>query len=128
MISRTAACLAGVLGGVSWLARFVLDKVDPGLASGDWGVALHWAGGVWLALAAATGGARLVKAGTVWLRLVAAVGAVCLAAIAWSLADQVFDDLLAEAAIGVLVAAVSGLLYFRPDSRARRRASAGAAG
>ncbi len=128
MISRTAACLAGVLGGLSWLARLVLDQLDPGIAAGDWGIALHWAGGVWLALAAATGGARLARAGALWLRLVLAVAALLLAWIAWSLADRTFDDLLAEGILGALVAALSAALYFRPDHRAKRRASSHVAG
>lgn len=124
MISRAAACLAGVLGGLAWLARWLLDELtDGGFATGDWGIALLWAGGVWLALAAATGGARLVRKGTVWLRLILAVSAVLLAGVAWSLVDQMIDnDVFAEGMIGVVVAALSALLYFRPDDRARRRA------
>lgn len=122
MISRAAASFAGVLGGLAWLLRFALDKLSDGFATGDWGVALLWAGGVWLALAAATGAARLVRKGTVWLRVILAVSAVLLAWVLWSLADQMFPDVLAEGVIGLVVAVASAVLYFRPDRSSHRSA------
>lgn len=110
------------------MARFVLDKVAPDLAAGDVGVALHWAGGVWLALAAATGGARLVRANLWWLRLIAAVGALALAAIAWSLADENLPDLTAEAGIGAVAVVLSAVLFLRTPGSTHRGTGHGTAG
>ncbi|MFT3872940.1 MAG: hypothetical protein QM714_09895 [Nocardioides sp.] len=123
MVSRAAACLAGFLGGLSWLLLLGLDRVKPSITDGDWGVALQWAGGVWLALAAATAAARLVRSGTVWLRAIVAVSAVLLAVIAWSLATGAVDRRLAEGVIGGVVAVVSAVV-FRRSSSAKRWADA----
>ncbi len=123
MVSRAAACLAGFLGGLSWLLLLLLDRVKPSLADGDWGVALQWAGGVWLALAAATAAARLVSSGTVWLRAIVAVSAVLLAVIAWSLATGAVDRRLVEGVVGGVIAVVSAVV-FRRSSSAKRWADA----
>ena len=113
MISRTAACLAGVLGGLCWVARYVLSATDLVAAGGQVGTALRWAGATWLLLAVISAGARLARASAVWLRVVLGVAVVLLAFIALSLLYPATGRLLGDAIFGAVSALTAGFLWVR---------------
>ena len=75
---RTGAAVAGLLGGLAWLAAYVLDQTDRAAAADVVG----WAGVVLLAVAVVGAGAGLVRRSATWLRVVVAL---CFALLVWSL-------------------------------------------
>ncbi|MEP9363520.1 hypothetical protein ABLE68_11190 [Nocardioides sp. CN2-186] len=75
---RTGAAAAGLLGGLAWLAAYVLDQTDRAGAADLVG----WLGVVLLAVAVVGAGAALVSRSATWLRVVVAL---CFAALVWSL-------------------------------------------
>ena len=107
----TLARLAGVLGGLCWLARAVLDDGDGPTSLID---ALHWGGLALLALALLGIGAGLVT-GLPALRVVVAI---CLVLLAWAVLEFLRDqyaDRGVDGALGLLVAlyCLAGLLLRR---------------
>lgn len=117
MISRAAASLAGVLGGLCWLARYLLDRFGVVSASGDVGMVLLWLGATWLVLALVSGGVRLARAQAVALRLLLGVVAAVLGWVVLSLAYALLPDRLAEAVVGTVVAVASLVVYLRVRGR-----------
>jgi hypothetical protein len=112
----TLARIAGVLGGLCWLGRAVLDD-----GSGPTSLinALYWAGMALLALALLGIGAELVS-GLVALRIVVAI---CLVLLGWAVLEflrQQYADRWVDGAVGVLVA-----LYCLVGLLRRRRPDAG---
>ncbi len=108
----TTARVAGLLGGLLWIVRVVLDRA--GLSSElD---ALHWSGLVLLAVALAAVGAGLVSKSATWLRIVVAVAVPLLV---WSVVEvvrPVGDALAFDGVLGAIVvlAALGSLLRRRP--------------
>ncbi len=115
MISRTAACLAGIVGGACWVARYALDYFDVTPAGSDIGVVLRWAGATWLLLALFAAGTRLVHKAALWLRLLIGCVVPLLAIIVLSLSYSALPRLVAEAAAGALVVVVSLVLLVRGE-------------
>jgi hypothetical protein len=107
----TLVRLAGVLGGLCWVLRAILDDGDGSEALIN---ALHYGGMALLALALLGIGAGLVS-GLVALRIVVAV---CLLALAWAVLEflhQQYDDRVVDGVVGALLAAycLTGLLVRR---------------
>lgn len=99
---RTAVLLSGVVGGMSWLVRTVLDRVDVGVGLDP---ALHWVGLLLVATALCGYGAGLVSA--TWLRLVVGVAFPVLVWSVLEVFDPGTDPSLADGALGLVVAAVA---------------------
>jgi len=126
MTPTTLARVAGVLGGLCWLARAILDDGNGPTSAID---ALHWGGSALLAIALLGIGADLVT-GLVALRVVVAI---CLVLLAWAVLEFLhsqYDDRWVDGIVGVLVAlyCVVGLVqrHRHPDDdepRAPRRSS-----
>jgi hypothetical protein len=126
MTPTTLARVAGVLGGLCWLARAILDDGDGPTSLID---ALHWGGMALLALALLGIGADLVT-GLVALRVVVAL---CLVLLAWAVLEFLhsqYDDRWVDGVLGLLMAlyCVAGLAYRRRHPhevapRAPRRSS-----
>jgi hypothetical protein len=125
---RTAAALAGLVGGLAWIVAFVLDKTDHA-GPGDFVAGL---GLVLLAVATVAAGAGLVSRSATWLRVIVAI---CFALLVWSvlqvLSDGI-DERLVQAAAGLAAVAIAGAVLSRrprpvqepvvqsPGHRARR--------
>jgi hypothetical protein len=126
MTPTTLARVAGVLGGLCWLARAILDDGNGPTSLID---ALHWGGLALLALALLGIGADLVT-GLVPLRVVVAI---CLVALAWAVLEFLhsqYADRRVDGILGVLMAVycVAGLAYRHrhaqdSEPRERRRSS-----
>lgn len=117
MISRAAASLAGVLGGLCWVARYLLDRFDVVTGASDASVVLFWLGSTWLILALVSGGVRLARAQAVALRILLGVVAAVLGWVVLSLAYAVLPDRLAEAVTGGGIAVVALVIYLRLRDR-----------
>lgn len=106
---RTTAALAGLIGGLAWIAAFVLDRMDrAGLAGAVAGVGL-----VLLAAAAMAAGAGLVSRSATWLRVVVAI---CFALLAWSVLQVLSDGIgerLVHAAAGLAAAVIASVALSR---------------
>ena len=123
MDPRTYARAAGLLGGLSWVVRLVLDLNGSG--SGTPSDLLRWAGLVLLAVALAALGASLVSRSALWLRVIVGVAFPLLV---WSVLEVLHpagDPEAVDGVFGALAAVVAavGLLRSRPP---RRRTPAGA--
>lgn len=113
---RSLTHIAGVLGGLFWIVRLVLDAA--GVADGALD-ALYWSGLVLVAVALVGAGAGLVSKSAAWLRVI--VGA-AFPALVWSVLEVVRaggDALVVDAIVGAAVLAVSviGLRRSRRNSR-----------
>ena len=118
---RTAAPVAGIVGGTCWVARLVLDLL--GSADSAASEILYWAGLVFLAIAFAEAGISLVRKGTVWLR---AIVGIAFPLLVWSLVEflhPVTDPEIVDGICGliVLVVAVVQLNRLRGEAAPRRR-------
>lgn len=106
---RTPAALAGLAGGLAWLAALALDRNGwSALAE-----VLEWTGLVLVLGAAVAAGAGLVSRSTPWLR--ATVG-VCFALLVWCLVYLVGgsgDGRLAHAGLGLLAVVAAALAMAR---------------
>jgi hypothetical protein len=104
--------VAGVLGGVAWLAGAVVDRTDGAEALVN---TLHWGGSALILIALLGIGAGLVS-GLLALRVVVAA---CLAALAWAVVEwlhSALPDPYVDGAAGVVLA-----LYCLASLRRRRR-------
>lgn len=115
---RIAAVIAGLLGGLAWIAAYLLDRgawselVDP----------LTWAGLVLLGLATLGAGAGLVSRSAPWLRGLVAICFTLLAGSLLAVLHDAGDDRTLDALVGLVAMVVSiGVLARRP---ARPAASA----
>ncbi len=113
MISRTPACLSGILGGACWVARYLLDDYGMAAADGQVGTALRWAGLTWLVLALFAAGVGLTARSMLALRLVVGVCVVLLAATALSLLYPATGRLLGDAIFGGVVLLGSLVVWWR---------------
>lgn len=109
MTPTTLARVAGVLGGLCWLARAILDDGNGPTALID---ALRWGGLALLALALLGIGAGLVT-GLVALRIVVAI---CLVMLGWAVLEFLhnqYDDRWVDGILGLLIAlyCVAGLIF-----------------
>ena len=122
MDPRTYARTAGLLGGLSWVVRFVLDLNGSG--TGIAADVLWWAGLVLLAVALAALGASLVSRSALWLRVIVGVAFPLLVWSVLEVLNPAGDQEAVDGIFGALAAvvAVVGLLRSRPP---RRRSHAG---
>jgi len=114
MGSRTAVALAGILGGLAWIAAAALDAVGAGGLVD----ALTWVGLVLLLVAALGVGAGLVSRTTPWLRVVVAVCFVLLVGSVLQVARDSADVHMVDAVFGVLAAAAAVAALARSRSAA----------
>ena len=101
---RALGPVAGVLGGLCWVVRWVVDLT--GVAA-SWADPVRWAGLGLLAVALACVGASLVSKSALWLRLIVAVA---FPALVWSLFSVVRGDgdaVALEGALGLLAVVLS---------------------
>jgi hypothetical protein len=100
---RARAAVAGLLGGLAWIAAYVADgSSDAGLVE-----ALTWSGVVLLAWAVVLAGASLVSRSATWLRVLVSV---CLTALVGSVLQVVrdaADPVSVDAVVGVLAVVAS---------------------
>jgi hydrogenase/urease accessory protein HupE len=120
---HTLARSSGLVGGLCWLARYVLDRSGSGPA--DAGDALYWAGLVLLAVALVAAGAGLVSSSATWLR---AIVGVALPLLVWSVLEVLHpagDSETIDAAFGLAMALVSvaGLVRGRSHGEQRSRSA-----
>ncbi|MXG89993.1 hypothetical protein [Nocardioides flavescens] len=111
-----SARVAGILGGLCWLARAVLDGTGAPAPAVD---GLYWGGLALLAVALLAIGAGLVS-GIATLRVLVAV---CLGVMAWSLLEFLrgqYADARVDAVAGVVVAlgCAAGVARRRPTAPA----------
>lgn len=114
---RSLTRVAGVLGGLCWIVRLLLDAVGWVAGALD---PLYWTGLVLLAIALMGAGAGLVSKSAGWLRVIVGVAVPILV---WSVLEVVRnggDALLVDAVVGfaVLVVSVIGLRSGRRKARA----------
>lgn len=119
---RTIARLTGVLGGLCWVVRWVLDLTGTGDGLLD---VLQWAGLALLGVSLAGYGAGLVSRSAVWLRVIVAVAFPLLV---WSVLEvfrDAGDPVLVDAVVGGGVLLVSAVGLARgggpePEDQPRR--------
>ena len=121
MISRTPACLSGILGGACWVSRYVLDLNDVVGADDQIGTALRWAGLTWLVLALFAAGVGLTARSMLALRLVVGVCVVLLGATTLSLLYPATGRLLGDAVFGGVTVLVSLVVWWRGRGRGEPR-------
>lgn len=119
---RAQAAVAGLLGGLFWLVKLVLDVVDVG---GGLVGALTWAGSALLVVATLAAGAGMVNRSTSWLRVVVAVGFVALATSVLQVLRDAGDPMAVDAAVGLVAVVASVLVLSRSRSRRPDPAPAG---
>jgi hypothetical protein len=101
---RALGPVAGLLGGLCWVVRWLADAVGT---TGGWSDSFHWAGLGLLLVALAVVGAGLVSRSALWLRLIVAAA---LPLLVWSIFSVVRgegDAIVLEGAIGLLAVLVS---------------------
>ncbi|HQR28598.1 MAG TPA: hypothetical protein PLP61_16255 [Nocardioides sp.] len=113
MISRTAACVSGILGGACWILHYLLSATGLADAGGNLGVVLKWAGATWLILALVGAGVGLVRRAPLWLKVVVGVAVPLLALTLLSLLYGPLSRLVAEALFGLVVLVGSVVLLRR---------------
>jgi polyferredoxin len=118
------ARLAGLIGGLCWLLRLLLDLAGHG--TGGLADLLYWVGLLLVAVALAGMGAALVSTSATWLRVVAGAGCLLLV---WSVLEVLHDagdPRAVDGLAGLLVAVASGRALSRDRQKKeppRRRAS-----
>ena len=101
---RTSTMVSGVVGGVCWLVRLVLDLA--GTDDGTLVDVLEWGGLALVGIALAAIGASLVGKSELWLR---AIVAVAFPLLVWSVLEvlrQAGDPAVVDGILGVVVLAV----------------------
>ncbi len=115
---HTLARTAGLVGGLAWLVRLVLDLVTSSADVAD--AILHWTGLVLLALALIASGAGLVSRSAPWLR---AIVAVALPLLVWSVLE-VLHPAANPGVVDGIFGAVMAFLAVVALARARRESTA----
>jgi hypothetical protein len=120
------ARLAGLLGGLCWLVRLLLDLAGHG--TGGLADLLHWVGLLLVAVALVGMGAALVSTSGTWLR---AVVGVAFPLLVWSVLEVLHEagnPRVIDGVVGLAVAVASGvaLTRDRPKKEPPRRRSTGA--
>ena len=110
---RTVAAIAGVLGGLLWLARLVLDLAGISDTTLD---LLHLVGGVLLVVAFIGFGAGLVGSSAHWLQ---AIVGLCFPALVWSVLVMAEGDHpeLVDGIFGLGTIVASALVIARERKR-----------
>ncbi|MBB6628566.1 hypothetical protein H5V45_14670 [Nocardioides sp. KIGAM211] len=121
---HTVARGSGLLGGLCWVVRLVLDLAGSGTGGAADG--LYWVGLVLLAVGLAGMGAGLVSTSATWLQ---AIVAVAFPLLVWSVLEVLHpagNPRVIDGVLGLVVAgaAVQRLLRDRRRREARRRAGA----
>lgn len=116
LVPRLAA-LAGLVGGLAWIAAWALDRfAGSGMAD-----VLGWVGLVLVLLAAAVGGLALVPTAPAWLRAVAALGAAVLVwAVVATAQESVGSSRVVDLLAGVVAVVVAGTALGRVLARTGR--------
>jgi hypothetical protein len=104
---RALGPVAGLLGGLCWVARWVADLTGT---AADWADAASWVGLGLLAVALAVVGAGLVSRSALWLRLIVAVAFPLLVWSIYSVVRGEGSTVALDGAIGLL-AVVLSLVY-----------------
>jgi hypothetical protein len=104
---RALGPVAGVLGGLCWLALWVADVA--GVAAG-WAGTVHGVGLGLLMVALAVVGANLVSRSALWLRLIVAVAFPLLAWSIYSVVQGDGDSVAVDGAAGLLAVILSGVV------------------
>jgi hypothetical protein len=111
------ARLTGLLGGVCWALRALLDSAAP-----SWLIdALHWGGLALIAVSLVGLGAGLVSSSAVWLRVIVAI---CVPLLVWSVLEALregLSDRWVEGAFGLLLAGYCGVGLLRVGARRSSR-------
>lgn len=110
------ARMSGLLGGLVWFARALLDGSAAAVVD-----ALHWGGLALIALALMGIGAGLVSSSAWWLRVIVAI---CLPLLVWSVLETLRlnqPDRWVEGVFGALLAVycLVGLFVARPRREPR---------
>lgn len=106
---RTAAALAGLLGGLAWIAAYVLDGTDRvGPAN-----AVEVVGLVLLVVATLAAGAGLVSRSATWLRGIVAVCFTLLVGSVLEVLSDGIDERLVQAGAGGVTAIVGIVVLSR---------------
>ena len=110
---RTAASIAGALGGLLWVARLVLDLAGAADSTLD---LLHLSGGLLLIVAYIGFGAGLVGSSAHWLQ---AIVGLCFPALVWSVLVMVEGDHpeLVDGIFGLGTVAASAVVIARERRR-----------
>lgn len=115
LVPRLAA-LAGLIGGLAWIAAWALDRfAGSGVAD-----VLGWLGLVLVLLAAAVGGLALVPTAPAWLRAVAALGAAVLVWAVVATAQESVGSRVVDLLAGVVAVVVAGTALGRVLARTGR--------
>lgn len=116
MTANRVASVAGVLGGVSWLAKVGLIWANGGTNTDEGIVAvLYLAGLLVLAIAALAAGYAVVTTAPIWLRVVVSVATLALFWILYSVIDSAAQAMYSgggwlDDELGIVVTAVLALL------------------
>lgn len=105
------ARVAGLLGGLAWLARLGLDlagSLDDAVSD-----ALLWGGAALLAVAVLDVGLGLVPRAPGWLRAVVAIGSVALAGSLVAVLHGDGDGVVVDGVVGAVAVVVLGLRLLR---------------
>ena len=111
---RTAAVLAGLIGGLAWIVAYVLVQLDQPNAADATG----WAGLVLLGVATLAAGAGLVSRSAGWLRVLVAV---CFTLLVWSVLQVLAegaDEQVVRAVAGAVAVVVGLVVLARQPARA----------
>jgi hypothetical protein len=119
---RTLAGIAGVLGGLLWLARLALDLARS--LEDDASSVLLWSGAALLVAGVLEIGLGLVARAPVWLRAVVAVGVVALAASLVAVLHGGGDGVVVDGALGLVAVVVCARRVRIQRRRARSAAAA----
>ena len=121
---RAIARWAGLVGGLAWLTRYLLDLAGAGQSILS---VVYWLGLVLLFAAMASMGAGLVSSSATWLR---AIVAVAFPLLVWSVLEVLHPSGNAYAidgVFGLLAAVIAGIAIAKaPRERRPRTRSAGA--
>ncbi len=116
--TRTLVALGAILGGLCWIATYLVDRSDDLLTI------LWWAGLVLMTVAFLGAGVRLVRTGTVWLQLVVGLATPALVwSVVWAFKSGDADAEVVDGAFGAL-AVVFGLVVALRRTRGTPAAAA----
>jgi hypothetical protein len=117
MTPSRIASVTAIVGGLCWLARFVL--VSAGGSGSGLPTLLHWGGTALLVLALLASGYALVATAPVWLRLVVSVAETLLVLAVWQVVEAGLGSSRLASLVGGVLALAAGAFGL---VRARRAA------